>query len=336
MGVMERIMGIHSENLYRRGISFNLSEMASHAQIVAYNEIINTLNNSLENIIQNVYTSTLAEKYNYPSNARLLMPSSSNSYFEKVRLLAPEFESVLKQFKLFVEDGIIDFELLQISSSSSAIKEIPSMLQNKYIYFNENNDEIVTCSNLFFSDQSLLTYVEPFKEKHYRNFVDLLVNEEVSFKNYEEYQKSQINYLIDKGFISVDENELVQITNHERVLILKDLYDNEVSSFYHYPTSFQNEAKEMETKNMIYFTSSLFSKPEQAYFNYYLNKSEFTNGLDLRNSYLHGTQANPENDQKHQYAYFTYLKLLVLAVLKIEDDLYISEFIKLKPKGANG
>ncbi len=84
----------------------------------------------------------------------------------------------------------------------------------------------------------------------------------------------------------------------------------------------------MKTENIVYFESSLFSKPEQAYFNYFLNKSEFTNGLDLRNSYLHGTQANPDEIQKHEYAYFTYLKLLILTLLKIEDDLIISKALK--------
>ena len=84
----------------------------------------------------------------------------------------------------------------------------------------------------------------------------------------------------------------------------------------------------MALENIIYFGSSLFSKPEQAYFNYYLNKSDFTNGLDLRNSYLHGTQAAPNETHKHEYSYFTYLKLLFLVMLKIEDDLLISKRIK--------
>ncbi|MEC4048609.1 hypothetical protein OX284_004145 [Flavobacterium sp. SUN046] len=84
----------------------------------------------------------------------------------------------------------------------------------------------------------------------------------------------------------------------------------------------------MASENIIFFESSLFSKPEQAYFNYFLNKSEFTNGLDLRNSYLHGTQANPEETHKHEYTYFSYLKLLVLAMRKIDDDLLISRMTK--------
>jgi hypothetical protein len=319
MGVMERILGIHSQNEYRTGVAFRLSEMTSLAQIVAYNKVIADLGNSLENILRLVFTSIFKEKYNFANNACLTMPSANISYFEKIRVLAPEFESVLKQYKLFVEDGNIDFELLQMTSSCT-IKEIPSLIKDKYIYRNEENREIIGISNLFFSDQTLLAYVEPYKEKHYHNFFDLLVNEQVLLNSYEEHQKPELKFLIDKGFIFVDENNFVQMTNLVKVLILKDLYDNEVASFCHYPVAFQEEAKQMAVQNIVFFESSLFSKPEQSYFNYFLNKSEFTNGLDLRNSYLHGTQANSEEVQKHEYAYFTYLKLLVLALLKIEDE----------------
>ncbi|TAL68618.1 MAG: hypothetical protein EPN82_10085 [Bacteroidetes bacterium] len=330
MGVIEKVMGIHSESEYRCGITFNMNEMTSHAQLVAYYKIINGIGVSLENILQVVYTSIFQERYNFANNARLSMPSANVSNFEKVRLLAPEFESVLKQFKLFVDDGAIDFELLQMSSTPCTIKDIPSLNQNKYIYFNEDNKELVGCSNLFFSDQTLLAYVEPFKEKHYNNFFELLANEKVNFMDYEEHQKPQINYLIEKGFLYLDNNDFVRITNIPRVLILKDLYENEVASFYHYQRAFQDDANQMKNQNMVFFESSLLSKPEQSYFNYYLNKSEFTNGMDLRNSYLHGTQADQEELVKHENAYFTYLKLLVLVLLKIEDDLLIYNVINKK------
>jgi hypothetical protein len=41
MGILERIMGVHSKNEYRHGAVFNMFEMASQAQIFAYNKIIN-------------------------------------------------------------------------------------------------------------------------------------------------------------------------------------------------------------------------------------------------------------------------------------------------------
>ena len=325
IGVVESLFSNFSKNDYATGTSFKFFEMGSHCQIVGYSSVVNKhLGNSLENILQLVFTTIFQEKYNFANNARISFSLADNSYLEKVRLLAPEFESVLKQYKLFVQENEIDFELLQISSAPCSIKDIPSLIQNKYIYLNEKNKEAVECSNLFFSDQTLLTYVQPYEKKDYRSFFDLLVNEQVSIDNYEEYQKSDLNYFIDKGLIFIDESGFIQITNFERTLILKDLYENEVASFYYYPTAFQEEAKKMTEQNMIFFESSLFSKPEQDYFNYYLNKSEFTNGLELRNHYLHGTQANPEKTGEHEYAYFTYLKLLVLTLLKIENDLFIS------------
>ncbi|WP_417326300.1 hypothetical protein [Halarcobacter sp.] len=329
MGLFERTMGVHSQNEYRGGTAFSLSEMTSQSQIFTYNRIISELHISLEEILHFVFTIAFQEKYDFAGNARFSIPTAI-SYFEKVRLLAPEFESALKQFKLFVEDGIIDFELLQMSSTPTAIKDIPSLNGKKYIYFNEKNETMVGCSNLFFSDQTLLAYVEPYKEEKYHTFFDLITNKRVKFSNYEDHQKAQLKYLIDNGFISIDSNNFVQIINPTRVLILKDLNDNEVGSYYHYPTEFQQEVQQMKIENIIKFESTLFSKPEQAYFNYFLNKSEFTNGLDLRNSYLHGTQAHPDEQEKHEYAYFTYLKLLFLAMLKIDDDLMISKLIKSK------
>lgn len=329
LGLLENIMGIRSQNEYRVGTVFSLSEMTSQGQIAGYNKIVNGMGTSLEEILHSVFTVAFQERYNFAKNARFFIPSA-RSNFEKVRLLAPEFESVLKQFKLFVEDGSIDFELLQISSSPTSIKDIPSLNQNKYIYFNADNKEMFGCSNLFFSDQSLLAYVEPFKEEKYRTFFDLLANEQMKFNNYKEHQKTALNYLISEGLITVDDSGYIQLTNTERVLILKDLYDNEFASFYRYPIGFQKETQKMISENIILFGSSLFSKPEQAYFNYFLNKSEFSNGLDLRNSYLHGTQANPDETHKHEYAYFSYMKLLVLTMLKIDDDLQISNAINNK------
>lgn len=326
LGLLEKIAGVHSQNEYMVGIAFSLSEMTSHTQIIAYHKYLDNLGCSLENVIEDIFTTIFSQKYNFADNARLMIPINI-SYLERVRLLAPEFESVLKQYKLFVEEGCIDFDLLQIVSSPCTIKEIPSLVSNKYIYLNEENNEIVGCSNLFFSDQSGLSYVSPFKDKKYTCFFDLIVNENVDYNNYENYQKTKIDYLIEKNMIFIDNDNFVQIANYERILILKDLRENEVASFNYYPPEFQEEVIKMEEENMLFFDSSLFSKPEQSYFNYLLNKSEFTNGIDLRNSYLHGTQANPKDIQLHQYAYFVYLKLIVLVLLKIEDDLLISHAI---------
>jgi hypothetical protein len=325
MGVFERVAGLRSQNEYVTGFGFNLTMMTSQAQIFSYSKIISSFGSSLEEVLELVFTSIFAEQYGFPSNARISIPSTAYSTLEKVRLLAPEFESALKQYKLFALDGHIDFELLQISSVPSTMQDVPSLNEKKYIYLNKANLEVVGCVNLFFSDQTLLSYVEPCKDKSYRNFFDLLSNEEVLYENYETHQKPEINYLIEKGFVTKDEQNRLGFANHLRMLILKDLYENEVASYYHFPEEIRLEIDRMFGENIIHYDNSLFSKPEQDYFNYHLNKQEFTNGFDLRNSYLHGTQANPDETEKHENAYLTYLKLLTLAFLKMEDDLMINQ-----------
>lgn len=331
LGVFERTLGIRSKNQYVFGVAFNQSEMASMAQIYTYSNVLKGLGHSLEDILRTVFNNILPELYGLPSNANLTAPTASASALEKIRTIAPEFESILKQYKLFVENKHIDFELLQMSSGPTAIKDIPSLNSNKYVYIKKDDKDVGFLIYLLFSDQTLLTYIDPFKDKQYRNFVDLLVNEdEISFSNYEEHQHEHLNYLIDKNYIAIDENNCIHVPNWNRVLILRDIFENEVASFYHYSTDIQEEVINMSKEGIVFFGSSLFAESEQNYFNYYLNKSEFTNGLDLRNSYLHGTQANPSEIHLHENSYLLYLKLLTLVIFKIEDDLFIYNKLNTK------
>ncbi|GJM78697.1 hypothetical protein HMSSN139_11930 [Paenibacillus sp. HMSSN-139] len=46
----------------------------------------------------------------------------------------PAVESVLKQFTLYVEEGIVDFELLEIRSDHLVYSNIPSLVNKKYAY----------------------------------------------------------------------------------------------------------------------------------------------------------------------------------------------------------
>jgi len=327
LDVLEKHCGLNSINEYMTGTIFQMSKMTSDIQIIGYSKVLEKIGISLENTIRTIYTNIFHDKYGFANNARLSMPTAS-TYLEKVRFLAPEFESILKQYKLFVENGEIDFDLLEISSNPTTIKDIPSLNDKKYIYFNEDNGELPTISNIFFSDQTMLTYIEPFKKNNYRTFFDLLANEKVEYKYYQEYQRPALKHLIEKNQIYIDKSGFIQFTNPSRILILYDLYSNETASFYRYSKQFRQEAIQMEKENIIHFESSLFSKPEQNYFNYYLNKSEFTNGYDLRNKYLHGTQANPDKIKTHEHAYFAYLKLIVLTLLKMEDDLIIHNMLE--------
>ena len=60
-----------------------------------------------------------------------------------------------------------------------------------------------------------------------------------------------------------------------------------------------------------------------------LNKPTFNNGIDLRNMYLHGSQPNsPEDEKIHMSNYWIILKLPILCILKISDDVETSAYVK--------
>ena len=56
------------------------------------------------------------------NNFIVRMPTTVSSDFEKCRAILPEIDSILKQYKLYLEDGEIDQELLQVSSSHMFLK----------------------------------------------------------------------------------------------------------------------------------------------------------------------------------------------------------------------
>ena len=117
------------------------------------------------------------------------------------------------------------------------------------------------------------------------------------------------------------------------VIILNDLYNNEVISYWKYPLKYREKMDELIEKNLFVMGSSLFSKQEQEYFNFYLNQRSFNNTFDLRNKYLHGNKLRNDDENTHYNNYMLFLKLIILIIIKINDELCLKEQIKNnKPK----
>ena len=81
---------------------------------------------------------------------------------------------------------------------------------------------------------------------------------------------------------------------------------------------------EMLNKGWLVTDDHLLSKPEQDYFSYYLDNMKFTNGMAYRNNYAHGSTPPVDDENAHISAYYAFLKLLAMLVLKIEDDLWLA------------
>lgn len=318
MDGMEKIF-MKSKNCYSKGMAFTRKSNLSHIQIFMYAaHYLPGRNKTIELILKEVIDGLINGFFGL-NNFRITFPSENSSNLEKVRMIAPEFESLLKQFQLYAEDGIIDYELLRISSAPKKIGDIKSLVEKKYGY-GTSSHKLQELQYSFFSDQSMLWYVDRFKNK-YHNLYSLIVNEDVRITDFKNYQRPAIEKFIDDGYLAENQDGFVKIHKVLELFVIGKLHKDEVISYWHFPQEIRTVIDQMQEEGLIYFGKTLFSEPEQKYFNFYLNKSDFTDGLDLRNKYLHGT--NSDSDEEHQNSYLIYLKLFVLALLKVVNDLAI-------------
>lgn len=315
-GVLEREILISSPNIYNaKFMSFQQKNEMANIQMGSYVEILKNLNIRIESIIEWFFKIYLFKEFEI-NNYLTEMPTNNSSYIEKCRHTLPEIDKILKQYEYYVKDGVIDQELLQISSTHLLFENCSSLNGKKYIY--SKSKKIESIANLFYSDQSEI-YLKKCEEE--KTFINILINYEIRLEEIEEYDRYKIKFLIEEGFIYEDDKKNLKITNYNKLYILKNLYYKEVISYWHCPLSVRKEIDEMINNGLLEGEKKLLTRQEIAYFNYHLNKSKFSNSLDLRNRYSHGTQTMVTEEHENNYCIF--LKLIIIIIVKINDDLCI-------------
>lgn len=310
-----------SKNAYEIGEVFTRKGILSSLQLIIFEEYLKRKSNSIENLISSFIE--YLNDYIAPNKLIFNIQNSEISYVKKIRDLAPEYDSLLKQYQTYVDEGEIDIELVQINSTPIRYSEMYSLSDKKYIYIEGNL--VFRLKYLFYSNQSLLYYIEPYNDK-YNNLYDLLINENVKIDAFQNYQQDEIIKLINEGYLKIDTQECVKINTEILIYIVGELHRNEVISYWNYNKNVRDELDKMIEDKLVKIENTLLTIQEKNYFNYFLNKKEFTNGLDLRNKYLHGT--NSFSEIEHKRDYYILLKIIILTLLKIEDDLLINKNIK--------
>lgn len=316
VSALECIIRDSGPHLFNKSFAFTTKEIISDAEIFSYTNILNIFGVRIESMIEWFFNEYIKEEFNI-NEFIIKLPSENTSYFEKCRSILPEIDRIFKQYNVLIEEGEIDQELIQMSSSSVKNKDIKSFNKKKYAY--PYGDWYKTASFLIFSDQSMILYM-PVKGEH-KNFVDLIIKEKVLKSDFQEYQLQGIEWLVDNNIISYDDYGYLKFVDKNLIYVLKDLYYNDVLSYWHYPEEIKKVIEQLEEKNHVCFENTLLSRNEQDYFDYYLNKTKFTNGYDIRNKYLHGTNSNDE--KQYESDYYRILKLMVIIIIKMNDDLCI-------------
>lgn len=148
-------------------------------------------------------------------------------------------------------------------------------------------------------------------------YTQLLTLENMRKEDFEEYQKPRLDWLISRGTVRIADDGRMLI-DKIRAYVLKDLFTKEAICPEYYDDCFKQQVETLVADGDLRYENTLFSKPEQDYLNYILNKSEFSDGLDLRNRYSHDTCSL---DEKQQYQdYLELLKIMVLIIIKINEE----------------
>lgn len=325
---METLLIDKGKDAYPTYMVFSQKNRLSLYQLYGYRNALNTINSSYEGELKQFYEQYLKEVYDYPGLA-INLPKDDDSALNKCLIICPVLDAIIKQYNAFVVEGEIDKELIRLSKPLK-VEQGKSILINKYYEIAEDNDDVKSVLyGLFGAGNSLLAYVEPFKNKNYHSLIDLLVNEEkVLYSNYHAYQKPHLDFLIKQGVIGVNSDGYVFIADPSMVSVLKSLWEYEACSYWHFGETERKTIDEMYAKGWLVKDNHLLSKPERDFFSYYLDNMKFTNGKAYRNHYLHGDTLSVDDINAHSVAYITFLELLTILLLKIEDDLWLARKAK--------
>lgn len=309
--LFEQLFSVKGKRSYTENANFGFRSDLFALQMKFYVEFLNEHKMNIEEVFKWFFEEYMIEEFS--AKGFRFTSSTATTYLEKLKNLASEMEGVLKQFRMYVENNEIDRELYEMSSEHLFVENLPSFIENKYAY---SNDKSTVKKEMFllFSDQTYLSISERTEDK-YSTLYDLLVEDKIPYSEFEDYQKGDIDWLIEQGDLGLTKDGVVYL--RKPVAILKDLYEYEVVCDYKMP-SYKSVLDEMVEKGKLVRSSALFSKTEVDYLNYALNKSSFSNGLDLRNKYLHATYPI---DKEVQYRdYIELLKIMVLIIIKINDE----------------
>lgn len=323
-GVFERVLASKSSRVYPHNFVFDFSNGIASMQMHAYYDFLAKQNILLEDVIKWFFTEEIQSEFGC-AELRLSMPSPESTYAEKCSSIITALESVLKQYSLYVKNGEIDFELVGMSTTPMLFANIKSMVEDKYIYGVGKNYKRL--SHWLFSDQCTFSFIERVHKegRNYNCFIDLLLKETIYVSDYQEDERWAFENMASYDLVAIDCDGKITTKDIVKLAIMKDLFQHDVISKWYYPPNAKSAIEDFIEKGIIETKSTLFSQPEIDYLNYLLNRAEYSNGLEIRNRYIHGIQQVNINEDEHKQNYFVLLRLFVLLAIKVNDDFCLRE-----------
>ncbi|WP_328531247.1 hypothetical protein OG984_09005 [Nocardioides sp. NBC_00368] len=313
LGILEGLMTAKGAKDYVTGAVYKVKDWSSTLQTAMYIRFLKSQDVELEPLLEWFVNDYLPSEFSV-SGFRFKASSPTATYLERCRHLFPEMEGLVRQFHLFIEDGIVDFAMLDMSSDAVAYTDVPSALEGKYVYRVDGTD-LVGILNALFSDQSGLAYVR--EDLQDVNFARLVITNQLKMEDFGRHQLRGLNYLMEHDVLTVRDGR-VSLASEEKFLILHTLWAKEAVSYYHLSDAGRAYVDDVESRGWVTRRSTLLTEAEGCYLDFMLNR-RFHNGPNLRNRYSHGAQLEG-TEEAHFSSYLVAIKLLVALVIKLNDE----------------
>jgi hypothetical protein len=317
MNILEKI-GMQSKNEYNHGFFFAKKDLDSLNQLRLFDSYLIKRGRSIEDLLAAFVRDFFTDYFNI-EGLTFTMPGAGLNPSDKIRLLAPEMEYLLKQYRNFVIDGAISHELLQMDSTPVHFSELPSLLNRKYLF--STHEAISTIQYHFFDENSFLADRKDTDDR--KTLFRAFENGKVHKTDFEDYQQQFLEQAVEAGDLVIADDGEIQMADPIKVIVAGKLRDNGYISYWHFGAPFRAEMDRLITEGFLETSDRLFTPDEISYLNFYLNKKEFSNGKDLRNKYLHGSNDRDEKRQMLDYLYF--LRTFILILLKLRDDVTLKK-----------
>ena len=291
---------------------FTTNRMICFTILSAYMRELEDYGISIEDLFDYFFNDCLKENFGI-SDFEFKKPSKAVSLSERIKLLYIEMDGILKQLKYYIEDGRIDKELMAISSNPVRIGELKSFLEQKYAYLKAENLK----EEMRFLFTFNLMFGMNFAWNGYESLVQIISKEHLFVTDFAKPAQEWINWLVERGSLCLKDDGSLGL-NIARCALLYDLYENEVVCFAHQKAKPREILDDLVKNEEVEVESAVFSRQERDYYNFVLNKKEFSNSLDFRNAFLHGSFYG--TDKELQQAYIETLKIFIMIVVKVNEE----------------
>lgn len=203
---------------------------------------------------------------------------------------------------------------MKIKATANDYRNLTSFNNEKFIYL--KNEKFKKMLNNIFDNNNI------YSEKIDGKFIPLneILNKRNNLNDFNDYQKTIINQLIDGDLIILYEDSFEISKNKERFNVLHGL----ISSDYISSCTLTDEVKKFIKKEVsngnLSYGKNIFAKKEVDFISFILDNKKYSNGLFIRNIIAHGSNSR-DTEINYKKDYIEILRLLVIYVFRIQKEL---------------